>query len=281
MDNLSYLKKKILFPEKNITENVILKKLKQIFNDDSFFKIFLKEYSKTERKEIDPNSMLQKKTYKPQIKDLLRLYEFILLNKRTTVLEFGTGWSTLIISLALNNLKKKYSSEIKNLRRSDPFEVFPVDNEKKFLQISKDRINNFYKKKGEKKNTNFLFSDCNVSSYNGKFCIEYEKIPLCNPDFIYIDGPDIFNIKGKIKNFCFGHQDIMPIICDILKIEYFLIPGTIILMDGRTANAQFLSQNFQRKWIHYYDKKNDQNILYLDAPSLGKLNDRLLKFYSS
>ena len=229
MVNLSYLKKKILFPKDNIKENLILKKLKEIINDDFFFESFFKHYSKIEKKEIDPNCMLQKNTYKPQIKDLLRLYEFIILNKRTTVLEFGTGWSTLIISIALENLRKKYSSKISNLRRSDPFKVFSVDNEKRFLKISKDRISNFYKK-NHKKNINFQFSDCNLSTYNGKFCIEYEKIPTCNPDFIYIDGPDIFNIKGKINNFSFGHQDIMPIICDILKIEYFLIPGTIILL---------------------------------------------------
>ena len=33
--------------------------------------------------------------------------------------------------------------------------------------------------------------------------------------------------------------------CDILKIEPFLIPGTIILIDGRTANANFLKIIFK------------------------------------
>ena len=41
---------------------------------------------------------------------------------------------------------------------------------------------------------------------------------------------------------------------DIIKIEYFLTPGTIIITDGRTANAQFLKDNFQRNWIYEYDK---------------------------
>ena len=40
MVNLSYLKK-ILFPKDNIKENLILKKLKEIINDDFFFESFL------------------------------------------------------------------------------------------------------------------------------------------------------------------------------------------------------------------------------------------------
>ena len=36
----------------------------------------------------------------------------------------------------------------------------------------------------------------------------------------------------------------MPMVGDILKFEYFLTPGTIIT-DGRTANAQFLNENFK------------------------------------
>ena len=52
------------------------------------------------------NQMLVNKPYKPELFDLYRLYQFIILNKRTTILEFGTGWSSLIFSIALNELKR-------------------------------------------------------------------------------------------------------------------------------------------------------------------------------
>ena len=42
------------------------------------------------------NSLLVKKPYKPELEDLYRLFKMIILNKRTTVLEFGCGWSSLI-----------------------------------------------------------------------------------------------------------------------------------------------------------------------------------------
>ena len=272
------LKKKITFPKSVKDNRKILLELKKIFNDEIFYTNFIKELDKVEKKEIDPNSMHQPNAYKPQIKDLYRIFQFIILNKRTTVLEFGSGWSTLIFSIAMKTLENKFGSKIYNLRRSFPFKVFTIDNEKKFLNISKKRLIEFYKN-SKVTNTKFHYSDCRLCLYENKFCIEYDSLPNCNPDFIYIDGPDIFNVKGKIKNISYTNKDLMPIICDVLKIEYFLIPGTIIVLDGRTANAQFLSENFKRNWLYYYDKENDQNLFYLDAPSLGRLNDSMHDFY--
>ena len=68
---------------------------------------------------------------------------------------------------------------------------------------------------------------------------------------------------------------------DILRFENFLIPGTIILTDGRSANANFLKNFFKRKWIYQHDIKNDQHIFYLNDNSLGYVNDMQLKFYRS
>ena len=36
-----------------------------------------------------------------------------------------------------------------------------------------------------------------MAFYNNRFCTEYSKLPLINPDFIYLDGPDQFKILGK------------------------------------------------------------------------------------
>ena len=55
--------------------------------------------------------------------------------------------------------------------------------------------------------------------------------------------------------------------------------GTIILVDGRTANARFLQKNFQRSWKYFHDEENDQNLFYLNEKPLGKFNKDLLKFY--
>ena len=70
-------------------------------------------------------------------------------------------------------------------------------------------------------------------------------------------------------------------VANILNMEPFLIPGTIILSDGRTANMRFLQNNLKRNWVYKHDVVNDQNILYLDEEPLGKINSNLLKFYTS
>ena len=225
--------------------------------------------------------MKESSPYKPQLNDLLRVYDFIILNKRTTILEIGSGWSTLFINLALDHLRKEYSSQLSELRRTNPFHLFSIESEKKFLKITKQRLSRFYRSKEFQQNTSFKLSDCYLTKFDNKYSIKFKKFPICNPDFIYVDGPDIFNVKGELEGFSYGHKDIMPISSDILKVEYFLIPGTIILFDGRAANAQFLKDHFKRDWLYNFDKKNDQHIFFLNAPSLGRLNDKLKNFYEN
>ena len=67
---------------------------------------------------------------------------------------------------------------------------------------------------------------------------------------------------------------------DILKFEYFLTPGTIIVSDGRAANIKFLKDHFKRNWKYINDKKNDQHLFWLVDPVLGKYNKLQLEFYN-
>jgi hypothetical protein len=215
--------------------------------------------------------------FKPDLYDLYRLYQFVVLNKRTTILEFGSGWSSLIFSLALTELQVAYKKIITQLRRNNPFELFVLENSKNYLNISKKRINTHKQKKIK---VHYKFSQVHLTTFNDRICTAYKNLPLCNPDFIYLDGPDQFNIKKNINGFTTKHKDLMPMSCDLLKIEYFLTPGTIIVIDGRGANAKFLKDNFKRNWIYKNDKIYDQHIFYLNDTSLGKYNDLQLQFYS-
>ena len=232
-------------------------------------------------KKLSVNEMVLDAPLIPELEDLYRLYQFIVLNKRITILEFGSGWSSLIFYLALNDLKKKYSNQINNLRRNNPFELFILENEKKYLNISRNRIIKFSKTLDTNKNPiiNYNFSDVEMTLFNNKIATQYKKLPLCNPDFIYLDGPNQFKVKKDINGISTRHNDMMPMVCDILKFEYFYTPGTIIVCDGRAANAKFLKDHFQRNWKYMNDKQNDQHIFYLDDPLLGKYNKLQIDFY--
>ncbi len=263
---MKYLKIKI---PKKVSEKEIIK----YFKKKNFFDLLtLKKENK---------KLIQAKPYYPELNDLYRLNRFIIENKRTTILEFGTGWSTLIIFSALIELEKKFSLKIKDFRKKDKFKLFVVDNEKKYMNISKNRILRYKKKiKYNKDNINFLFSDIDFKILNNQYCNLYKKIPLCNPDFIYLDGPNLFKIKGSLNNFTNKHYDMMPMVANIINIEPFLLPGTIILSDGRTSNMRFLKNNFKRNWIYKHDESADQNILYLDEKPIGNINKNFLKFYN-
>lgn len=66
--------------------------------------------------------------------------------------------------------------------------------------------------------------------------------------------------------------------CDILKIEHFLLPGTLIVVDGRTANARFLKANLQREWRHEHDEEGDVHYFEMIEEPLGKWNRRQIEF---
>ncbi len=230
----------------------------------------------------NPNSQtykleIKKSAYKPEIEDLYRIHQFIILNKRITALEFGCGWSTLVILHALMINRRKYSKKILKLRYNNPFELFVLDNERKFLNIARKRINSYTKLNSSY--VKFNFSPVEMCTFNNQICNNYKKLPLVNPDFIYLDGPDQFQIKNSVKGINIGHNDFMPMNCDILYLEPFLKPGTIVLTDGRTSNFRFLVNNLKRNWVFEENYEFDQHTLYLNEKPLGAPNLSQLKFY--
>ena len=68
---------------------------------------------------------------------------------------------------------------------------------------------------------------------------------------------------------------------DILLMEYYLLPGTLILVDGRTTNARFLKNNFQRDWKYTYYEEYDQHIFELIEEPIGNLNKVQVDFQKS
>lgn len=261
----------------NIFKKIKLPKKKSFEEMQLFFKQRKINISKNYKYSRE-NVKVDNKTYGPEIEDLYRLYNLVFLNKRTTVLEFGTGWSSLVLARALRDLKKKYDPKISKLRRKNLFELFVIDDVKKYINFSKIRIKKH--KDLEEIKIHWRYSPIIMENYNGQVSTTYKKLHLCNPDFIYIDGPDLFSkIKNKIQNFSNQHEDMMPMINDVLKFENFLIPGTIIVTDGRAANAYFLKNNFKRNWLYYFDTKHDQHFFYLDDKPFGQINKNMIKFY--
>ena len=244
-----------------------------------FFKKYFEKYGlgqildKKNFKKRLINEMEDDIPYEPELSDLYLLHQYILKFRRMTVLEFGIGWSSLVMANAININIKKYHRNIQNLRLNNAGQVHCLDNDKKWIKKTKNKTNKY------SKIIKYHYSEAYMDKFNDRICTSFKNLPKINPDFIYLDGPDQFHIKGKINSININHNDFMPMSCDILKIEHFLKPGTIIIVDGRGANSRFLLKNFQRNWKYYFNKINDQHIFYLNENPLGDLNRRQLKFY--
>ena len=222
----------------------------------------------------DFSTPFSKSLLKPNLRDLYFIYNLIIKKKRITSLEFGCGFSSEIIAIALDENKKMYQKNIKLLRRNHAFKNFVVDNEKKYLNILR-------KRSSYKKNIIFNYSKCYMELHNNNYVIRYDKLPMVSPDFIYLDGPSQNNIINRSVKMSVNDKDLMPITCDILLIEYYLIPGTIVLIDGRGANAQYLLDNFKRKWKYKYFRAFDMHYFELISEPLGEINIKQLRFFNN
>lgn len=242
---------------------------------DKILDVNLKYYNNIRDKKIkhhyysvDPNNT---EAFPAELDDLVRLHYLIISRKVMTILEFGIGKSTMIFNDALIKNEKKYKTfASKNLRKSHLFECHSLDN----LQIWIKKLRSDH----NLVNVNYHHAYLEMGTFNGRVCTFYKKIPNISPDLIYLDGPDQFSAKGSIKGINTNNSDRFPMAGDLLMVEHFLHPGTLIVVDGRTANARFLKTNFQRDWIYYHDKNKDQHFFELSEDPLGPYNKKKIDF---
>lgn len=209
-----------------------------------------------------------------ELGDLIRLHFLTRSRKVTTILEFGVGKSTLVFADALKKNKEEFGEFVRNnLRRANPFEIHSVDNNKKWIGKCKKgfqaKLLDF---------VHFHLSEVEMTTFNGRACTMYKKLPNICPDLIYLDGPDLFSVKNTVRGISTASSDRTPMSADVLILEPFLLPGTLIVVDGRTANARFLKNNLQRNWEYNYFVKEDLHTFELIEQPLGKLNAGQLHF---
>lgn len=212
--------------------------------------------------------------YKPDWGDLVRIHRIIRQRRVTTVLEFGCGYSTLVMAHALLQNRNEYGEYVKsNLRRGNAFQIYAVDDMPEYIEITRQRI-----PKDLEPLVHFRVAPVNMTTFSQRICTEYENLPNICPDFIYLDGPSQHSALGSINGISTAHSDRLPMACDVLKFEHFLLPGTLILVDGRTANARFLKLNLQRNWNYAHDTVGDIHTFELCEPALGPYNQRQINF---
>jgi hypothetical protein len=236
---------------KNFSEYFYENKLDKLLTLDKFF---------LKNKKTNKLVIKSKQLFVPDIEDLVILHKLIIKHKITSVMEFGAGYSTIIMAEAIfRNFKKFKFKQRKNCG------VHSCETNTKYY--NKLKVSKNLKSLIKIYNSNVI-----MTKFNSRFCTAYKKIPKINPQLIYLDGPDLYSVKNDISNYSTNFDECVPISADILMIEPFLLPGTLIVIDGRQSNVRFLENNFQRKWKKKVFKNIDLTIFVLKEKPLGKVN---------
>jgi hypothetical protein len=219
-------------------------------------------------------SAFEEKPLEPQMEDLCRLHWLALSRKAVSVLEFGSGFSTVVLAHAMNLLSGFFEDWAKsNLRCQKPFHVHSIEEEQRFLEISQKRLS-----KVLKSFATLYRSSVDMVCVENRIATLYSKLPNVSPDLIYLDGPSQFATTQEIRGFSFASPERMPMSADVLTFEFFLQPGTLVLVDGRTANARFLKAMLKRNWSYLHDVAGDTHLFELQEEPLGPINRRQIEF---
>ncbi|WP_120495687.1 hypothetical protein [Kiloniella sp. EL199] len=213
--------------------------------------------------------------YPPQLDDLARLHKLVRSRKVTTIMEFGVGYSNLVLADALYKNSIDFKDDILklDLRRNNLFELHCIEVSQHWIEISKNRIPQHLRGI-----ITYHQSNVEITTHQGRICHRYNKLPNICPDFVYLDAPHPFDVEGEKNGISFRHNDRVVLSSDLISIEYLLLPGTLIVIDGRTTNARFLKDFLKRPWQYTYNEKGDVHLLELKEKPLGEINKRQIKF---
>jgi predicted O-methyltransferase YrrM len=189
---------------------------------------------------------LTQDNWRANFEDLQFLYELILNKKISTILEFGTGFSTIVMAAAL-----KFNSKHKKNNK-----IYTLETEKKWIVPVKKKLMKY------KKYSEIIHSKCDVQLIDMSLCSVYRRLPNIIPDLIYLDGPDPDSVKSKIFNLNYEKTN-NPVSADILLYEYRLKPGAIIVVDGRPNNVIFLKNHLKRKYKFQFQRLYSRSIFEL------------------
>ncbi len=213
---------------------------------------------------VDPNEI---EPYKPELNDLCRLHWLATSRKSCQILEFGSGYSTLILADAMRINEEKHLNWAKsNLRIEEPFTIHSLEESSSYMQITQTRLGAL------EKYVKLAHSKVFLTEFRGNYVTFYEEVPNILPDLIYLDGPSQYAAKNIINGFSINTPFRMPMSADILRLEFFLEPGTLIIVDGRGANANLLKRELKRNWKYFFDQVGDVHLFELQDEFFGKLN---------
>lgn len=224
---------------------------------------------------IDSTEVIRDKAlYKPEVRDLYRLYNFVIDNCVISILEFGSGWSTLALSMGLEFNEYKLKTLYTGYKRNcNSFRLCSVDSSKFFSDKAVNRLS-----ENQRKLVDVFISKPYLNKFQGYPVSTWKPVPRFDFDLIYLDAPEPEQIVVEETALPMSTLYDLPIAGDICINEPYILPSTSIIVDGRTANVRFLESKLYRNWSVKTYTAQDISILYLDEEPLGSINDAHISF---
>ena len=210
----------------------------------------------------------QKVEISPKWTDLAKIYIQVRERKPFSILEFGSGFSTVVMACALKQNWQEYLKITKGQPKYEKPSITSIESSKKWKLNSELKI----KKAGLSSFARIVFSGVRISEHQGQVCHFYEKLPNVVPDFVYLDGPDPADVTGSINGISFNNPKRTVMAGDILKYESTLLPGFFMMVDGRTNNARFLMRMLKRSYRVMVSEELDITTFELAEKRLGRKN---------
>ncbi len=210
--------------------------------------------------------------YEYELDDLYYLYSTVRRTSCVSVLEFGSGWSTLVLALALYENSESFGDKHRRLvRHPNPFVILTIDASAHWQAVALSRLPDWLRS-----TVKDVTCNVNLAEQYGSYVHMYENVPDFVADLIYLDGPDPEQVRGTLNGFGYKELHTLPMGADILRIESHLWPETTIITDGRTANARFLAAHLRRNWQVMHDPFGDRTTFRLEETPFGPVIEQHL-----
>lgn len=153
---------------------------------------------------------------RPDHVDLWLLFKLVRRRKPETILEFGSGCSTVVLGAAAN--------------QNGVGHVWSVEATQKWADANRDALPATIRECVTLVYTPAVEDDRDVPGWI------HEDVPDVQPDFIYLDGPPLRPGLGRWVAF------------DVADLEARFRPGFVMVVDGRKKNVDWLLANLRRQY---------------------------------
>jgi predicted O-methyltransferase YrrM len=149
----------------------------------------------------------------PDYTDLWFLYREVRRRRPTTLLEFGSGCSTVVLAFALYQNREGH--------------LWSLDADAEWARATEAALPEALRSLATVVHAPVHEDDRDVQGWS------YRPLPNVDPDFVYLDGPALTRER--------------KVAFDVLDLESRLQPGCLVVVDGRGENVRYLEARLTRK----------------------------------